>query len=123
MTVQTNLRGRLRNTTLPLGNGLLPLFECVVNSIHAIEDRKASNGKIEISILRDKQRDLQFDDSKSTAAKRIGIDNESALTLLSGSNAADQPIDVLGRKRHQYQSLGLFHDINKLRFDFKFGLC
>ena len=32
----TNLPGRIRNTNLPKSHALLPLFEAVVNSIHAI---------------------------------------------------------------------------------------
>ena len=39
MSIQTNLHGRLRNTNLPKTHGLLPVFETVVNSIHAIEER------------------------------------------------------------------------------------
>jgi len=33
MKMQTNLSGRLRNTSLPITSGLLPLFEAVVNGI------------------------------------------------------------------------------------------
>jgi hypothetical protein len=32
------LEGRLRNTHLPFSKGMIPLYEAVVNSIHAIED-------------------------------------------------------------------------------------
>ena len=38
MNIETNLRGRLRNTTLPKSKGLLPLFEALINSIHALEE-------------------------------------------------------------------------------------
>ena len=37
--MDSNLRGRLRNTSLPKSNALLPLYEAVVNSIHAIDER------------------------------------------------------------------------------------
>lgn len=40
--MDTNLQGRLRNLTLPKKNGLIPLFEAVVNSVHAIEERFGS---------------------------------------------------------------------------------
>lgn len=55
MKIITNLQGRLRNTSLPYSSGLLPVFETVANSIHAIEDAglDASNGYIKIKILRD----------------------------------------------------------------------
>ncbi len=54
MKLETNLPGRLRNTPLPQTAGLLPLFEAVVNSIHAIEEAGANHeGVITIEILRD----------------------------------------------------------------------
>ena len=54
MSIQTNLHGRLRNTSLSRGHGLMPLFEAVVNSIHSIEEAgiPLKNGKISIEILR-----------------------------------------------------------------------
>lgn len=54
MTLATNLRGRLRNTSLPLTNALLPVFEAVVNSIHAIEEKNLpmNQGTVRIDILR-----------------------------------------------------------------------
>ncbi|MBN1125184.1 MAG: sensor histidine kinase [Sedimentisphaerales bacterium] len=68
MSMVTNLHGRLRNTSLTYNHGLLPVFEAVINSIHAIEERKLSTnqGKIAIEIIRDKQQDIEFepDDKK-----------------------------------------------------------
>lgn len=57
MSINTNLKGRLRNHKLPASQGLLPLFEAIANSIHAIEDagRSTSEGRITISIERDSQ--------------------------------------------------------------------
>ncbi|MEL7281349.1 MAG: hypothetical protein AAGK79_13400 [Pseudomonadota bacterium] len=74
--VQSNLEGRIRNTTLPKKHGLIPLFEAVVNSIHAIEERFAeternlSEGKIEIIIERDSQGELDVA-GKKLASPRI----------------------------------------------------
>jgi hypothetical protein len=45
MSLNTSLKGRLRNTNLPLTNVLYPLFEAVVNSIHSI-DSLLKQGKI-----------------------------------------------------------------------------
>src|SRR4051812_23931364 len=48
--------GKVLHTPLASANGLHPLFEAIVNSIHAIEDCELATkgrGKIEISILRD----------------------------------------------------------------------
>lgn len=54
MSMDTNLIGRVKNTKLPKNRGLLPLFEAVVNSIHAIEEKGLSSkeGKITVNILR-----------------------------------------------------------------------
>ena len=42
MNIETNLRGRLRNTSLPKSRGLLPLFESLINSIHGLEEAEIS---------------------------------------------------------------------------------
>lgn len=61
--MKCNLSGRVRNVTLSKSNGLMPLFEAVVNSIEAIEDRFSSEhetsetGRIHVHIRR--QDDLQ----------------------------------------------------------------
>lgn len=65
-TMPANLSGRLRNTPLPQRSGLLPLFEAVVNSIHAIEEAGLTmdDGRISITILRkDKQGSLGLEDT------------------------------------------------------------
>ncbi|RLB88583.1 MAG: ATP-binding protein [Deltaproteobacteria bacterium] len=63
MKLETNLQGRLRNTSLPPSRGLLPLFEAVVNSIHAIEEAglPSVRGKILVEIVRDPQQVLDID--------------------------------------------------------------
>lgn len=66
MSINTNLQGRLRNTPLPRGHGLLPLFEAVVNSIHSIAALKQNSSfrEITVEIIRTPQISLQLDDSK-----------------------------------------------------------
>ena len=62
MSLQTNLKGRLRNTSLPKSHGLMPVFEAVVNSIHSIEENDNSdNGKVVLRINRATQESLDFD--------------------------------------------------------------
>lgn len=62
MSLQTNLKGRLRNTSLPKSHGLMPVFEAVVNSIHSIEEKGDSdNGKIFLRINRATQGGLDLD--------------------------------------------------------------
>lgn len=52
--IGTNLPGRVRNVSLAPSNGLMPLFEAVSNSIHAIEEagRAPDEGRIKIEIRR-----------------------------------------------------------------------
>lgn len=52
--MQSNVIGRVRNTPLPKAQGLLPLYEAVINSIDSIEDTQNStpSGSINITILR-----------------------------------------------------------------------
>lgn len=58
--MNTSLRGRVRNTQLPQKQILMPLFEAVDNSIHAIDDsvHSSSEGKISVFIHRVPQQDL-----------------------------------------------------------------
>lgn len=57
-----NIRGRVKNFNLPKNQPLIPLFEAIVNSIHAIEERNVADknfkGKIVIKIIRDEQLSL-----------------------------------------------------------------
>jgi hypothetical protein len=67
MSMNTSLKGRLRNTTLHRNQGLMPLFEAVVNSIHAIAEQSTESafGEITIDIVRSSQTRLDIDDKKS----------------------------------------------------------
>lgn len=57
-----SLRGRVKNFNLPKNQPLIPLFEAIVNSIHAIEERRRTDcdfkGQIQIRIVRDGQMSL-----------------------------------------------------------------
>ena len=48
-----SLEGRVSNMELSASKALLPLFEAIVNSIHAIEDRNIDNGYINVNIIRE----------------------------------------------------------------------
>lgn len=55
---KVNVAGRIRNFSLPKNQPLIPLFEAVVNSIHAIEERMEKDssftrGEIMINVIRD----------------------------------------------------------------------
>ena len=43
--MHTALEGRLRNTNLPYSKGLMPVYEAVINSIEAIEERSQAEGR------------------------------------------------------------------------------
>ncbi|NUM33390.1 MAG: ATP-binding protein [Candidatus Brocadiae bacterium] len=66
MNIITNLSGRLRNTPLPVNDGLFPVFEAVINSIHSIEeiDMPITDGNICVEIIRDKQQEFSFEEKK-----------------------------------------------------------
>ncbi|WP_220743834.1 hypothetical protein [Shewanella colwelliana] len=61
MNLQTNLKGRLRNTSLPRSHGLMPIFEAVVNSIHSIEEKgNINDGLITLNIEREPHIELDM---------------------------------------------------------------
>ena len=99
MNITTNFKGRLRNTSLPYSNGLLPVFETVANSIHAIEDAGlgASDGYVKIEIIRNThvQLDLTTDPTKQGSEPKgeiqgfmitdngIGFDNDNMTSFFT----------------------------------------
>lgn len=60
LAMNTSLRGRVRNTRLSKKQILMPLFEAVINSMHAIEasDRGNADGAISVFVHRVPQHDL-----------------------------------------------------------------
>jgi len=54
--------GRVRNIQLPISKPLLPAFEAIMNSVHAIDDVKETNGRIDIEVIRDSSSTLLPDD-------------------------------------------------------------
>ena len=75
MSIKTNLRGRVRNTSLAVGNSLMPLFESVVNSIHAIEELGSdfTSCSITVSILRSNQISLPHEKNERIPEEIIGF--------------------------------------------------
>ena len=67
MSMNTYLKGRLRNTPLPRTHGLLPFYEAVVNSIQALAsvNSDSNSGRILIEIIRLPQISLDLDETKS----------------------------------------------------------
>lgn len=57
-TFSSNLRGKVRNFSLPKNRPLVPLYEAIVNSINAIDERAQKHGpfkgKIEVEVIRER---------------------------------------------------------------------
>ena len=59
--MQVDIRGKINEKKLAFNNTLLPLFEAVVNSIHAIEEGSATNpGIVKIDLIRSPQSVVNF---------------------------------------------------------------
>ncbi len=107
--MQTNLHGRLRNTSLPAKAGLLPLFEAVVNSIHGIEEAEIPFGSAEICIevlRKDKQETLDFDGQK----KRRGPE---ALSDISGFRITDNGVGFTDRNMQSFHTFDSEYKVEK----------
>ena len=66
--------GRIGNLQLPLTQPLIPLFECLVNSIEAIEEGNVANGRIDIYLTRDThQTSVAGEEGALTAVSNITI--------------------------------------------------
>lgn len=51
--MQVDIVGRIRNLQLPVTQPLIPVFECLVNSIEAIEDSGITDGRIDVYLERE----------------------------------------------------------------------
>ncbi len=49
---QTHLANRVANTRLSLAKGMLPVFEAIMNSVHAISDRGLAEGQVDVHLER-----------------------------------------------------------------------
>lgn len=71
-----DLAGRVKNFDLPKTQPLIPLFEAVVNSIYAIEERMEHEdfkGKIDIRIIREPQEIAPVEGINSSINEIIGF--------------------------------------------------
>ena len=99
MSISTNFRGRLRNTSLPVSKSMLPLYETASNSIHAIEDAgvSADKGRIVIQIIRSSQVVMKLSGGNGHAGSEprsdiigfkvvdngVGFDNDNMTSFLT----------------------------------------
>lgn len=78
--MQVDIVGRIRNLQLPVTQPLIPLFECLVNSIEAIEDAEISDGRIDVYLEREaRQMELAGNEEAALAPIRniTVVDNGS----------------------------------------------
>lgn len=71
-----DLAGRVKNFNLPKKKPLIPLFEAIVNSIYAIEERQEKeefDGYIKVEIVREAQEVAQVDGIDSSINEIIGF--------------------------------------------------
>jgi hypothetical protein len=108
MSMETNLKGRLRNTNLPKSHGLMPLFEGVVNAIHSIEEFGLSSeeGRILIEIVRQPQGQLNLQDDKKTPGRE-------ALENIMGFKITDNGIGFDDANLQSFQTLDSDHKADK----------
>ena len=77
--MEIDFKGRIKNVDLPYSKSLLPLFEAVVNSIHAIQETSITDGIVEILIERDDSeplldpKDYEFQPIKNFVVTDNGI--------------------------------------------------
>lgn len=86
-----NLAGRVNNFPLPKNRPLIPLYEAVVNSLHAIEERKSNDssfeqGRITIDVIRSQQMTM----------------NDTELSVIEGFAITDNGIGFTERNMESF---------------------
>lgn len=74
--MQSNVKGRVKNISLPKTQALLPLFEAVVNSIESIHDLSdnASDHRIDVRILREVTLLTEAEPGRPELARILGFE-------------------------------------------------
>lgn len=136
-----DLRGRIKNFPLPKNKPLLPLFEAVVNSIYAIEERQKKEsfqGRIDIHIMRVPQEVIEGVDKNINeitgfviSDNGIGFDENNMRSFLQSDSTyrADKGGKGIGRfswlKAFEHASIeSIFMDDDswvKRNFEFSLG--
>ena len=105
--MHTALEGRLRNTNLPHSKGLMPVYEAVINSIEAIEERSQKEEKAlsDYSIQLDIDRAPQLDLEPRRGPRREGD--------IEGFTIADDGIGFNDRNWESFRTLDSLHKVEK----------
>ena len=102
MSLHTNLQGRLRNTFLAKIHGLLPVFETVVNSIHALEEagNLQTTGRVILKISRNSQTSIQ-------------LEGDTSVKDIEGFIVEDNGIGFNDSNLQSFETLDTDHKIDK----------
>lgn len=72
---QTNIKGKVNETNVPIEKGYIAILEAISNSIFAIEEKCINNGKIVIEFLRDDMYQDNFTKTNSDILKNLPINS------------------------------------------------
>src|SRR5229473_3117694 len=104
-----DLKGRINNTKLPLSNGLHPVFEAIINSIHAIEETKEKGGLIEIEIIRDTTESGLMEDEAVANQPIIGfVVQDNGIGFTEGHFKSFQTSDTMTKRTKGGRGVGRF---------------
>ena len=106
----SNLAGKVRNFPLPKNHPLFPLYEAIVNSINAIEERSskygAFAGKIEIEVLRENTLYSESDENTvfgfSIQDNGIGFDETNMASFMEADSEHKMAIGGKGVGRFSW---------------------
>lgn len=113
----SNLRGKVRNFNLPTNRPLVPLYEAIVNSINAIDERaqKQSSfpGKIEIEVIRERSLFPKSDDNSvlgfTVRDNGIGFTEENMSSFMVADS--DYKIEIGGKGVGRFSWLKAFSTV------------
>ena len=103
MDLKTSLEGRLRNTNLPKSDALLPLFEAVVNSIHAIDERIES----------DETYTMEDSFIKVSFVRSAQLNTDGSLPPITGFVIEDNGIGLNSKNYESFQTLDSTYKASK----------
>lgn len=120
---KSNIANKVRNTRLPKTKPLIPLFELISNSIHAINEAKKDGsikglGKIEIRIIRNgnegtfkemEQVDTYFIKSFEVSDNGIGLNDENLNYFVESDT--DHKIEIGGKGVGRFVCLKAFNEL------------
>ena len=107
--MRLDVKGRIRNVSLPASKPLLPLYEAVVNSIQAIEDGGETKGNIEITILRDGRKVLSDRDGSFGLGDIIGFEiSDNGIGFTDENFAAFETSDTTYKQSRGGKGVGRF---------------